>query len=184
MRNDSEIKELVDKAKAYDKEALGQLYDHFYNKIYEFIYYRISNHYEAEDLTEQVFHKAIKNLNRFEWRGAPFSSWLFRIAVNEVNDHFRSSRREMLDIDEYSEVLPGFQNPEEQALLSIDKDMLVESIKKLTRQQQEVLVLKYIVGMSSDEIATVVGKRAGAVRALQHRALAALGKIMNGQSNE
>jgi RNA polymerase sigma-70 factor (ECF subfamily) len=148
------------------------------------IYYRISNYHEAEDVTEQVFLKAIQNLKGFQWRGAPFSSWLFRIAVNEVNDYFRSSRYETFDIDDYSEVLTSLQSPEEQALKSIDRDTLIESIKMLTKEQQEVLVLKYIIGMSSDEIAAVVKKRVGAVRALQFRALATLGKIMNGNRHE
>jgi RNA polymerase sigma-70 factor (ECF subfamily) len=148
------------------------------------VYYRVSNYHEAEDITEQVFFKVMQNLKSFEWRGAPFTSWLFRIATNQVVDHFRSIRYETVDIDNYSEVLPGLQSPEEQVIRAIDRDALLDNIKKLTEQQQEVLILKYIVGMSSDEIAVAVKKRAGTVRALQHRALIALGKIMNGKQNE
>ncbi|MDP2211044.1 MAG: sigma-70 family RNA polymerase sigma factor [Candidatus Aquicultor sp.] len=175
----ADIKELVERAKNYDAEAFGRIYDLYFDKIFNYAYYKVGNRHEAEDIAEQVFLKALEKISGFEWRGAPFSSWLFRIASNLVIDFYRAGKYEMVDIacEEHS-LYDGGCGPEESAMREHDRASVASAIKTLTEEQQQVIILRFISGMSNEEVAKAIGKNVGAVKALQHRAISALGKTL------
>ncbi|MDO8470054.1 MAG: sigma-70 family RNA polymerase sigma factor [bacterium] len=163
--------ELISSAQHGDARAFGQLYDTYVARIYRFILLKVSNRHDAEDLTSQVFGSAWESIRRFEFRGFPFSSWLYRIAQNAVIDHYRTTRHhEDLESvpDEVLADRPGWDER-----LDRDRDlMLVRSaIADLSPEHQTVLILRFIDERSTKEIALTIGKSEGAVRVIQHRAL-------------
>lgn len=181
MDDSVDIRELVDRARDYDVEAFGQLYDRYYDKIFSFVYYKVGNRFEAEDISEQVFLKALENITKFKWQGTPFSSWLFRIASNLVVDYFRSGKYKMVDIDgELAIEASTSCDPEQSTIRSLDRDEIINAIRTLTEEQQQVIVMKFIAGMTNHEIAGAINKSVGAVKALQHRATGALSKVLGG----
>jgi len=179
MDNTPDLKELVEKAKNYDTEAFGQLYDVYFDKIFGYVYYKIGNRFEAEDIAEQVFLKALEKIPEFEWRGVPFSSWLFRIASNLVIDHYRSGKYEVVDIaDEADSLADHSCNPEQFAIRESERSEIVAAIRTLTEEQQQVVIMRFIAGMTNEEVAQAINKNIGAVKALQHRAIGALGRVL------
>lgn len=171
-------KELALRASQRDAEAFACLYDLYVDRIYKYIYYKVGNVAEAEDLTAQVFLKAWEAVGDYEWREIPFSAWLFRIAHNLVVDYHRA-RREMVPIErpEGRPPLP-IQDEEvrpEQALQEIMiARKLQEAIAQLTEEQQEVIILRFLEGYSTAEVARIMGKKPGAIRGLQFRGLTTL----------
>ena len=170
-------RELVLLAKDGNPEAFGLLYDNYLERIYRYIYFRVTDEQTAEDLASQVFCKAWENLDRYKPSGAPFEAWLYTIARNAVIDHYRT-RKETVSLDEITTLAGNGPAPDEQAELQFETESLRDALQVLTDEQQQVLTLKFISGMSTDEIANMLGKRPGAVRALQMRGLQALSKIL------
>jgi RNA polymerase sigma-70 factor, ECF subfamily len=155
-------RQLVLQAQAGNSEAFGQLYDAYMERIYRFVYFRVEDQQTAEDITSQVFLKAWSNLDRFQFSRTPYLAWLYTIAHNAVIDHYRT-RKVTTALDDVQLSQP-------------DHSELVENEIDLTDDQQKVLTLKFIEGMSNNEIARHLGKREGAIRALQMRGLQALAK--------
>ncbi|MBI4733701.1 MAG: sigma-70 family RNA polymerase sigma factor [Rubrobacteridae bacterium] len=185
MTDTEQIKYWVDRAKTYDTEAFGKLYDLYYDKIYSYVYFKVSNRFEAEDIAEQVFLKALESISSFEWRGYPFSAWLFRIASNQVIDFYRSNKHEMVDVETEICVDGSIDRcPERSALREFSRQEVVKAIKMLTEDQRQVIVLRFIAGLSNDEVAKIVDKSVGAVKVLQHRALGALGRVLGAVFDE
>lgn len=175
-------KELALRASRYDAEAFAQLYDLCVDKIYKYIYYKVGNVAEAEDLTAQAFLKAWEAIGDYEWREVPFSAWLFRIAHNLVVDYHRA-RREVVSIEQPEERPPlaieGEEVGPEQALQEIlMARRLREAIAQLTEEQQQVIILRFLEGYSTAEVALIMGKKPGAIRGLQFRGLSALREIL------
>jgi RNA polymerase sigma-70 factor, ECF subfamily len=134
----------------------------------------VGNRHDAEDLTTQVFVKMLESIGRFRWRSAPFSAWLFRIAHNLAMDHFRANKRWQPE-EEVPEPDPGDASAaEEEALEAIGRQSMLELIEKLSHEQQQVLTLKFVFNFSNAEAATILDKTEGAIKSLQHRALASL----------
>lgn len=176
-------KELTLRASQRDAEAYACLYDFYVDRIYKYIYYRVGNVAEAEDLTAQVFLKAWEAIGDYEWRDLPFSAWLFRIAHNLVVDYHRA-RREMVPLEQPegrpSRVIQGEEMRPEQVLEEIMvAKRLQEAIAQLTEEQQEVIILRLVEGYSTEEVAHIMGKRRGAIRGLKFRALCALREILD-----
>ncbi len=169
--------ELVLLAKAGDADAFGNLYETYLDRIYRYIYFRVTDEQTAEDLISQVFTKAWENLDRYQPSGRPFIAWLYTIAHNTVIDHYRT-RKDTVAIENTISLASDAPSPHEQAELHFEADNLRAALRTLTPEQQQVVVLKFIAGMSTDEIATQLHKSAGAIRALQMRALQALAKQM------
>ena len=165
------------RAQQRDQEAFAQLYEEYFDKIYRYIVLRIRNEAEAEDMTQQVFLNVLKSISSFKWRGVPFSSWLFRIAHNQVVDYVRKkARRVTVPLDES---LPDSgDSPEQVAERNLDIERLLAATKQLTRSQGEVISLRFAGGLSIAEAASVMGKSENAVKALQHSAILALRRIM------
>ncbi len=172
--------ELVLLAKGGDADAFGQLYEAYLDKIYRYIYFRVTDEQIAEDLISQVFTKAWENLSRYQPSGRPFIAWLYTIAHNTVIDHYRT-RKDTVPIENTLSLASDAPSPHEQVELHFETDNLRTALQTLTPEQQQVVVLKFISGMSTDEIAGQLRKSAGAIRALQMRALQALAKQMQDQ---
>jgi RNA polymerase sigma-70 factor, ECF subfamily len=170
------IRELVELGRQGDRSALEELYLVHFDRIYSYLHMSVGSRHDAEDLTTQTFLKMLEAIGRFQWRSVPFSAWLFRIAHNLAMDHFRASRRWQPE-EEIPESVQGEEtSAEEQALASLGQTSMLELIERLSPEQRQVLTLKFVFRFSNGETASILGKTEGAVKSLQHRALASLQK--------
>ena len=171
---------LVQRAQQCDQEAFGELYERYFDKIYRYIALKIGDKFEAEDMTQQVFLKALKSIASFKWQNVPFSAWLYRIAHNQIVDHLRRhSRRPTGPLEEavlHAEEPGG--GPQEAVEIGYDLEQLVSATKKLTAAQREVIALRFSSELPIAEVSRIMGKSEGAVKALQHSAILALRRIM------
>jgi RNA polymerase sigma-70 factor, ECF subfamily len=170
------VRELVDRAQRGDRTALEELYLLHFDRIYSYLHMSVGSRHDAEDLTTQTFVKMLEAIGRFQWRSVPFSAWLFRIAHNLAMDHFRANRRWQPE-DDLPEGLHGEESSaEEQALASLSETSMLALIDRLSPEQRQVLTLKFVFRFSNAEAAAILEKSEGAVKSLQHRALASLQK--------
>ncbi|MGH2995931.1 MAG: sigma-70 family RNA polymerase sigma factor [Gaiellaceae bacterium] len=169
-----ELRRLVERAQGGDRAALEELYLLHLDRIYSYLHLSLGNRHDAEDLTNQTFVKMMESIERFQWRKVPISAWLFRIAHNLAVDHFRARRR--WQPEEEPPEPPGAvaRSAEDQALAAIGRRSMLELIEGLSLDQQQVLTLKFGFDFSNREVATILGKTEGAIKSLQHRALASL----------
>jgi len=176
-----DLKLLVERAQQGNRDALEELYLLHFDRIYSYLHMSVGNRHDAEDLTTQVFVKMLESIGKFRWRSAPFSAWLFRIAHNLAMDHFRANKRWQPE-EEVPEPDPGERSAaEEEALESIGRQSMLEMIGKLSHEQQQVLTLKFVFNFSNAEAATILDKTEGAIKSLQHRALASLQRQLQKQ---
>ncbi len=174
-------RQLVLQAQNGNADAFGQLYDAYLERIYRFVYFRVEDQQTAEDITSQVFLKAWSNLNRFRFGRTPYLAWLYTIAHNAVIDHYRT-RKVTAALEDVQLSQPDYAEKVENDIdLSVEMRSIKAAIRRLTDDQQQVLTLKFIEGMSNNEIARHLGKREGAIRALQMRGLQALAKQLEGK---
>ncbi|KRV50924.1 RNA polymerase subunit sigma-24 [Wenjunlia vitaminophila] len=171
--------DLVERAQHGEAEAFGELYDHYAETVYRYIYYRVGGRATAEDLTSETFLRALRRIGTFTWQGRDFGAWLVTIARNLVADHFKSSRfrlevttGEMLDANEVE------RSPEESVLESLSNAALLQAVRRLNPQQQECVTLRFLQGMSVAETARVMGKNEGAIKTLQYRAVRTLARLL------
>ena len=167
--------DLVEQAKR-DPEAFGLLYEQYVDRIYNYVYYRTGNHHDAEDLTAKVFYQALTHLPRYVQRGAPFSSWLYRIAHNLVaNWHRDHSRRQIISLDRLAFVSrQDDDGPFEQASQNERRDALLDAIQRLPADRQQLLILKFVERLPNARIGRIMGRSEGAIKSLYHRTLVAL----------
>ncbi len=170
---------LTTRARQGDKEAFGDLYEQYMGDIYRYIYYRVNNHHDAEDLTEQVFLKAWESMGQYRGE-VPFKGWVFRIAHNLVIDHYRT-RKELMDLTERPEIPGNNRNVEDSLLSDEQSDQLARTIGRLSPLHQHVLTLRFINGLSMEEVARILDRNSGAIRVLQHRALKAARAFMTAE---
>jgi RNA polymerase sigma-70 factor (ECF subfamily) len=179
-----EMRGLVERAQAGDRAALEELYLLHFDRIYSYLHVSVGNKHDAEDLTTQTFLKMLESIGKFRWQSAPFSAWLFRIAHNLAMDHFRASRRWQPE-EEVPEPPPDESTSAEMgALESIGQKSMMELIEDLSPEQQQVLTLKFVFNFANGEVATILGKTEGAIKSLQHRALASLQKQLEKRESE
>jgi RNA polymerase sigma-70 factor, ECF subfamily len=177
---DSEFDEsaLIAQAKT-NQEAFGQLYEHYSQRIYHYIYYRTSSVHDAEDLAAKTFMRAWQHIGNYDDRGVPFSAWLYRIAHNLVaNWHRDRSRRRIISIDDLTLWQVNEEGPEAAALLAEDKAALLTAVRRLPADRQELLALKFVEHLSNAEIAAIMGRSEGAIKSLYHRTLLTLRQEM------
>ena len=178
-------KELVERAQN-DTEAFGELYDQYYPQIFGYVLRRTASIEIAQDVTSEVFFKALKNLRQFRYRGFPFSSWLYRIATNEIANYFRKNKYGQFCLEEVpnsasiSNVSAETELLEAEAELKRHEDFLAlhENISKLSAKYQEVITLRYFENKQLKEISEILRKREGTVKSLLHRALEKLRKLL------
>jgi len=170
------VRKLVERAQRGERAAIEELYLIHFDRIYSYLHVSVGNRHDAEDLTTQTFLKMLESIGRFRWQSAPFSAWLFRIAHNLAMDHFRARRRWQPE-EEVPEPA-GSEEPsaELQAMQSIGRQSMLELIQDLSPEQQQVLTLKFVFNFANADVATILEKTEGAIKSLQHRALASLQK--------
>lgn len=160
------------------KEAtLVSLYDEYYDKLARFVFVRIGDQTEAEDIAQEVFLKALESLDSYKERGAPMQTWLFKIARNLVIDHLRKvARRKAVPIDTVQ--IQDTTKPEEIVETRLQVEKLSEALKQLTPAQREVIHLRLWGGLTSAEVGEILGKSSGAVREMQSAAIKLLRKLV------
>jgi RNA polymerase sigma-70 factor (ECF subfamily) len=169
---------LATKAAAGDAQAFGVLYDRYVEAVYRYVYYRVRNEAEAEDVTSDVFFKALRAMPRYAPR-QPFLAWLYRIARNSVIDGLRRKRPQVSFEDALRH--PGADrvvDPDAGLERLSDRAALREAIARLTPLQQDVIILRYVEGLDTEAIARIVGRRDGTVRGIEFRALGALRQLL------
>ena len=174
-----EMRALVARAQDGDREALEELYLLHFDRIYSYLHMSVGNRHDAEDLTTQTFLKMLEKIGSFKWQSAPFSAWLFRIAHNLAMDHFRSRRRWQPEEEVPEPEGSAESSAEEEAMKMLSSESMFDLIERLSDEQRQVLILKFVFDFSNQEAATVLDKTEGAIKSLQHRALASLQKQMH-----
>lgn len=172
-------KEIVARAIKGDGEAFAQLYEEYFDKVYRYIYLRLGNQAEVEDLAQEVFVKALEAIGSYRWRSLPFASWLFRIAHNHMIDHLRKAGKvEKVAWDDNIAHVEE-PNPATIAEQKLEMEELRDKIEKLSPAQHAVISLRFGGELSVAEVASVLGKSPGTVKALQHSGIVALRKMMS-----
>jgi RNA polymerase sigma-70 factor, ECF subfamily len=173
---DADERLLVEAAQR-DPSRFAALYERHFERVYAYVVHRVHNRDVAEDVTSEVFHKALAGLHRYEWRGAPFGAWLIRIAANAVIDRSKRAAREVVDTDRLPE---GITDPAPDATF-VDRWALVfRLIEELPVDQRTVIVERYVEERSIREVAARLHKSEGAIKQLQFRALQTLRKELEG----
>ena len=170
-----EDNEALGRAAGGDAEAFGLLYERYVGRIYNYIYYRTGNSCDAEDLTARVFYRASNHIHNYQDMGVPFSAWLYRIAHNLVaNWHRDNSRHPEVPLDDSSRLQHREDPPEMTLVRNQELESLLEIIRKLPDERQQLIILKFAEHLSNAEIGQIMGRSEGAVKSLYHRTLLAL----------
>jgi RNA polymerase sigma-70 factor (ECF subfamily) len=171
--------ELVRRVQAGDPEGFGELYDRYVDVVFRFLYHRVGDRATAEDFTSETFVRALRRIDSLTFQGRDVGAWLVTIARNIVVDHVKSSRyrlevttADMRDADRATD------GPEEAVLQRLTNAELMAGIAQLSEDQQECLALRFLQGLSVAETAAAMGKKDGAVKALQHRAVRRLASLL------
>ena len=168
------VRELVARGQQGDRDALEELYLIHFDRIYSYLHVSVGNRHDAEDLTTQTFLKMLEKIGSFKWQSAPFSAWLFRIAHNLAMDHFRARRRWQPEEEVPEPVGDAEPSAELTAMQTIGRESMLKLIDRLSPEQQQVLTLKFVFNLPNAEVAAILDKTEGAIKALQHRALVSL----------
>lgn len=156
-------------------EAFGVLYERYVSRIYSYIYYRTGNSGDAEDLTARVFQRAMDHIGRYRNMGVPFSAWLYRIAHNLVaNWHRDNSRRKEVPLENNPELYYRGDVPEVALVKQQEVEVLLSHLHKMPAERQQLLILKFVEGLSNAEIGVIMNRSEGAVKSLYHRTLTTL----------
>jgi len=167
--------EILARASQGDRDAFGQLYERYVERIFNYVYYRTGNTHDAEDLTARVFQRAMKHVVNYTDRGVPFSAWLYRIAHNLVaNWHRDRSRKQEIPLDDIPILPAKGDHPERNLVRSQEQESLLKMIRTLPPERQNLLILKFVEDLSNAEIGAIMGRSEGAVKSLYHRTLLAL----------
>lgn len=170
--------QLLQIAKDGEAEAFGELYQRYAHVVFRFIYARLRDRLDTEDLTEEVFLKAWHSLPNYREQGVAFLAFLFRVARNSISDHFRSSRRTGFRVYEEIVLPDNSLHTGEMAFAKLEHQEIRELLDRLRDDYRTVLVLRFLSELSPEETAQVMGRSTGAVRVLQHRALAAMRNLL------
>lgn len=172
------VRNLVERLKGGDAEAAASLYRLYADSLYRYFLYQIRDPDLAADLTSEVFLRMLENIGRYNHRGVPFRAWLFKIAHNLVIDHYRERTKFISGEADLPE--PGSDDPEPPDL---DRYRLFAALNRLTAEQRQVVLLRFVEDLDIKEVAAILGKTEGAVKALQHRAITALRRLLEGDPN-
>ena len=155
-----------------DIHAFGLLYERYVVRIYNYIYYRTGNTYDAEDLTERVFMRALRHIENYQDHGLPFTAWLYRIAHNLVaNWHRDNSRRKEYPLDERMVIHQSSVHPEWELLQQEERELLLDVIRNLPPERQQLIILKFVDHLTNAEIGKIMNRTEGAIKSLYHRTL-------------
>jgi RNA polymerase sigma-70 factor, ECF subfamily len=170
--------EIVRRAQSFDNDAIRQLYEKYFPKIYSYAFMQMGDVHAAEDLASDVMLKMIESIQKYTFRGLPFGAWVFRIARNRLIDlHRRRKRRGEVDLSET--LSTALANPQVLAERALERGQLQIALKHLTDEQRQVIVLKFIEGFDNRSVGKIMGRSEGAIKSLQHRALGALRRVLH-----
>ncbi|MBU1672681.1 MAG: sigma-70 family RNA polymerase sigma factor [Actinobacteria bacterium] len=173
--------ELAERARLYEPEAFGEMFDLYYEKLRRYMYYHTGDLDASEDLASDVLTTAMEKIEGFDDRGGTLGAWLFGIARNLLaRRREAASKSSQVELDEASAV-PVEQTPEDLVLEADSHESLYEALSRLPDEQREVVLLRFLEGYSVKEVAGMIGRKPGAVRALQFRAVRALGRMYEGE---
>ncbi len=178
---EADVVALVDRAREGDPDAFAALYDRYVERVYRFVLYRVHGDGAlAEDVTSEVFLRALRKIKSFTWQGRDVGAWFLTIARNLVLDHFKSGRArlEILGIENPTAAADRILDAEDEALARVSSQDLYKAIAQLGTEQQEVIYWRFLQGYSVAETAAAMGKSDGAIKALQYRAVKALYKLV------
>jgi len=176
---------LVELARNGDKDAFGQLYDHYQPSVYRFLYYRVGSMTLAEDLTAETFFRALRSMHSFRWQGKDFGAWLMTIARNLTADHFKAGRTRLEQTTEDMQTLDSTsESPEIEVLSSLTNEALLKALGELPTEQRECLIMRFLQGLSIAETAEILGRSSGAVKQLQLRGVRNLAKLIPAAERE
>lgn len=180
QQHDAEPLRLVRKAQAYDDQALSKLCQLLFEDVYSYFYYRARDAANAQDLTNDVFLRMVESIRSFDPGRGSFRAWLFSIAHHWLVDHRR--RQAVRDHEPLTEALAtSDDHPSAQAEAWLTRERLRQALRGLTEDQRQVIVLKFIEGLSNAEVGQVLGKSEGAINALQYRGLQALRQMLKAE---
>jgi RNA polymerase sigma-70 factor (ECF subfamily) len=170
---------LVHRAQQGDAEAFGELYDHYVTMVHRYVYHRVGDRATAEDVTSETFVRALRRIDSLSFQGRDVGAWLVTIARNIIRDHVKSSRyrlevstADMRDADRATD------GPEDAVVQHLTNQQLLACVQQLGSEQQECIVLRFLHGLSVSETAEIMGKKDGAIKALQHRAVRRLAGLL------
>lgn len=168
---------LIRQAAEGDSDAFGELYERYVRRIYNYIFYRTGNMNEAEDLTARVFQRSYKHIQKYDDRGVPFSAWLYRIAHNLVANWYRDrSRKKEVILDDNLPSTFHFDFPEKILERDQENEKLLKALRRLPADRQQLIILKFVEGLSNAEIGVIMRRSEGAIKSLYHRTLEAVRK--------
>jgi len=174
-------KKLLKEAKRFDQAALAEIYDRYQAELYRYAYRQLGDQNQAEDCVSETFSRFLKTLRSDKGPQDHLRAYLFRISHNWITDQYRRKPPPELPLED--EVLPSkVAGPEEKAFLNIEQETVRAALELLTAEQRQVLVLKFLEGWKNQEIAATLDKPVGAVKALQHRGLASLKRILSSKT--
>ena len=169
--------DLIMQVRAGDQAAFAQLYERYAPAIYRYIYYRVGEAELAEDLRSEVFLRMFEDLDRYEDRGWPLSAWLYRIAHDRTVDSVRRRKvRSYVPLEDWNGVCDG---PETTMAMKLDREEIAQLMEHLTEEQRQVIRLRFMADLSIQEVAQRIGRSEGAVKALQHRGIQSLARMLN-----
>ncbi len=174
---------LVEKAK-HDPEAFGRIYEQYYPRIFNYILKRVADVQLALDITSTTFFKALDQIQHFQWRNIPFSSWLYRVASNEICNHFRKEKHSVVSLNYFGQIaddddyLAEVSEAEEKLRRHGEYLLLHKRLSELPARYQEVIILRFFEKKKIREIAEILGKKEGTIKSLLHRGLEKLREMM------
>jgi len=170
---------LVQRVQDGDSEAFGLIYDEYVDMVFRYVYFRVYDKHLAEDFASETFTRALRRIDSVTFQGRDVGAWLITIARNIIRDHVKSSRykleitsADMRDADRATE------GPEDAVLAGLTHAVLLTCVKQLNPEQQECIVLRFLQGLTVSETALAMERNEGAIKALQHRAVKRLAKIL------
>lgn len=170
---------LIQRAISRDPDAFGRLYDMYVDRVYRHVYYRVGNVMDAEDLTQQVFFKAWQAIDRYKKTASLFLAWLMTISHNLVIDFYRTKyKKDKAYLEDEITADDLASSPERVAEAHFEQQQVRRAILQLPKDQQQVILLRFVEGFRNPEVASILGKSEGAIRVILHRALARLRQIL------
>lgn len=166
--------QLLRRAQRGDRAALDELCQREWRPVFGVVYQAVQDRQEAQDLTQEVFLRALRSLDGYEQTGAPFSAWLATIARNLVRDHWRRRTPVTVDLEASAEFLTQDEGPEAQAVRTSERQRIERGLANLSPDHQAVIRLRILDGLPTSEVAAIMNRNPAAIRQLQHRALTAL----------
>jgi RNA polymerase sigma-70 factor, ECF subfamily len=182
--NAQEERLIVDAARGGDQGALSELYTLYFPRVYRYILARTGNTYDAEDLAEEVFMKVLEAIDRFQWREAPFSAWLFRIAHNALISQRRKDGVRGRSGPLSDGLALDSQGPDEMVANRLALNEIMDAARNLPEAQRQVITLRFAAGLSVAETARAMNKGEGNVKVIQHKAIAKLRETVRNKPKE